>query len=380
MPVVAVAIVGFGVTDFMHFAFAVTEYFPYGGAQQDFFAIATEMARRGHRISVITSAWHGEKPEHWALFRAQQKRRTNFGRISALSDYVVSLKQRESFDWVVGFTRLRGLDAYFAADPCFTANRYRGFRRLLPRYHTYASIERDLFACPTLKVFFLTQQQRDEYRGCFRVDDENQLLLPVCVDPRFHFDPARFDQARIWRAQHQQRDHRTVLLFVAADFNTKGLDRVISALGRLTEDERAHLELWIVGDGKRQAYEKRLCNLPGACYRFWGGQPDLPMFYLAADYLVHPARKEVAGMVLAEAAAARLPMLISDVCGYGFLAAADGHSRVIPEHGLVAELGTRLKSMAHDPAAPARSDVNPLVSAASRAQICCDQLERWYCS
>lgn len=362
----------------MQLAFAITDYFPYGGAQRDFFAVATEMSKRGHRISVITSSWQGEKPEDWALYPFRQTRRSNVARVDALSSYVVSLKRRESFDAVVGFTRLRGLDTYFAADPCFAAGRYRGLRRLLPRYRIYAAIERELFANPALRVIFLTRHQRQEYQACFHVEEDNQLLLPVCVERSFHFDAIKFDEARVWRAQHQRDKHRIVLLFVAADFNTKGLDRVIGAIAALTDGERARFELWVVGGGKQQAYEHRLRQLKCVAYQFWGGQGELPRFYLAADYLLHPARREVAGMVLAEAAAARLPMLISDTCGYGFLARADERSALIPEKSVVAELSVHLKRIANEMVQPSRSEANPLVSADSRARICCDQIEAWY--
>ncbi|MCX4187620.1 glycosyltransferase family 4 protein [Methylophaga sp. OBS4] len=361
----------------MHFAFAITEYFPYGGAQRDFYAVVAEMAQRGHQISVITLGWHGDKPENWTLFELEKSQPTNHGRIKALSDYVVSLKQQGLFDVVVGFTKLAGLDIYFAADPCFTANRYRGLRRLLPRYRTYAAIEKKLFENQTLKVFFLTEHQRNQYRQNFNIADDNQLLLPVCVEPAFHFTPATFEQARSWRRQELQDQQRILLLFVAADFNTKGLDRVIDALATLTEQQRARFELWIVGNGKQQSYENRLAQLASVRYRFWGGQTDLSHFYLAADYLVHPARKEAAGMVLAEAAAARLPMLISDICGYAFLAGNDTLSAIMPEKNVIAALGTKLTTIAGQEKPVGRSVVNPQVSAASRAKLCADQIEKW---
>jgi len=361
----------------MHFAFAITEYFPYGGAQRDFYAVVTEMATRGHQISVITLKWHGEIDPSWTLYELEKTQTTNHGRIRALSDYVVSLKQQGLFDVIVGFTKLEGLDIYFAADPCFTANRYHGLNKLLPRYRTYASIEKALFCQPELKGFYLTEFQQQQYQQSFDLKHENQYLLPVCVEDKFHYTQARFQAAREWRHEQERAEGKILLLFVAADFNTKGLDRVIDALAGLSFVARSQFELWVVGNGKQEAYEQKLAQMTGLNYRFWGGQTELAPFYFAADLLVHPARKEAAGMVLAEAAAARLSMYISDICGYAFIAEQDPHSIIMNENQVTGELQLALSELAGRAELPGRAEVNPLVSAASRAKICADQIETW---
>lgn len=358
----------------MHFAFAITEYFPFGGAQRDFYAVVEAMAKRGHQISLITLGWHGDKPVDWRLYELEKNQATNHGRIRALSNYVVRLKQKGLFDVVVGFTKLEGLDIYFAADPCFTANRYRGLKRLLPRYRTYAAIEKTLFENPSLHSFFLTQHQQNQYQTSFGLNPDDQYLLPVCVDAAFHYNEDKFKQARQWRRENENQAGRQLLLFVAADFNTKGLDRVIAALASLTEQQQAQFELWVVGNGKQAAYENSLKQIRQLQYRFWGGQTELAPFYFAADYLVHPARKEAAGMVLAEAAAARLPMFISDVCGYGFLAEQDSNSEVLEQKTIVNELAKVLSRLRLP---PSRSEKNDAVSALSRAELCANQIEAW---
>ncbi len=362
----------------MHFAFAITEYFPYGGAQRDFYAVVTEMAARGHQISVITLKWHGEIELNWTLYELEKTQATNHGRILALSDYVVSLKQQRLFDVIVGFTKLAGLDVYFAADPCFTANRYHGLNKLLPRYRTYASIEKNLFSQSGLKGFYLTEFQKQQYQQCFDLKPENQFLLPVCVEEKFHYTSDKYEAAREWRRKEESAEGKILLLFVAADFNTKGLDRVIAAIAALSFVARSQFELWVVGNGKQEAYQQKLAAITGLTYRFWGGQTELAAFYFAADLLVHPARKEAAGMVLAEAAAARLPMAVSDICGYAFLAEQDNASVLLNEKTSAQDLQQLLSRWATQTDKPKRSQPNALVSAASRADFCADHIEQWF--
>jgi UDP-glucose:(heptosyl)LPS alpha-1,3-glucosyltransferase len=361
----------------MHLAFAITELLPKGGAQRDFIAVVTEMAKRGHQISMITLKTQGDINKDWTLYELGNNQTTHQGRIKALSDYVVSLKKRGLFDAIIGFTKLAGLDAYFAADPCFTANRFKGLNKLLPRYRTYAAIEKALFSNPALKVFFLTEHQRQQYLENFELKQDNQAVLPVSVEEKFHFTQARLESGRVFRQQTQQAENRILLLFVAADFNIKGLDRVIEALSALRFVARSQFELWIVGNGKQANYEPRLQQLTGLNYRFWGGQTELAPFYFASDLLVHPARKEAAGMVLAEAAAARLPMLISDICGYAPLAKQSPLSQIIDEKNCIKALVEALNTYSKQPEALPRTESNPLVSAASRALFCADKIEAW---
>ena len=41
-------------------ALVLYKYFPYGGLQKDFMAIAKELLLRGNRLKVYTRSWEGE--------------------------------------------------------------------------------------------------------------------------------------------------------------------------------------------------------------------------------------------------------------------------------------------------------------------------------
>jgi len=361
----------------MHFAFAITEYFPFGGAQRDFLAVVTAMAKRGHKISIISTAWQGDKNEDWQYFLLENKQQTNHGRMQALSDYVVDLKQTHNFDAVIGFTKMTGLDIYFAADPCFSANKYKGLNKLLPRYRSYAHIERSLFSNMALKVFYLTEIQRQQYQHYFKLEQQSNMLLPVCIDKQFRYEQQAWQAARKWRQSLIKDKNKIVLLFVAADFKTKGLDRVINALQQLDHTQQSRFVLWIVGTGKQKPYQQKLEQLTALDYQFFGGQAELRPFYLAADYLVHPARKEAAGMVLAEAMAAKLPLCVTDCCGYAFLAEDDAESTLLDKDNVLAELVEFLTKTAMNTQIPSRGQGSERVLNISRAEVCADQIESW---
>lgn len=361
----------------MKFAFAITEYFPFGGAQRDFFAVASEMAERGHEITVITAGWQGAFPKNWQLILVDKtKFKTNHARLKALSEKVVELKCHFFFDAVIGFTKMVGLDIYYAADPSFIANRYFGLKKVLPRYRTYAGIEYKMFSNPDLKVFFLTDYQCEQYLSLFALEKSQFRMLPVTVEPEFHYDDMKFKSARDWRASQMTRTDNILLLFVAADFHTKGLDLLINSLANLKTYQLRHFELWIVGNGKQEVYEKELQKLPNLQFKFWGGQLNTAQFYFAADLLVHPARKEAAGMVIAESMASRLPAYISDVCGYKFLLEEDPSSKILSTKNIVSELSVALKKISNSNLVR-NGKRNSKISDIPRAVFCADEIEKW---
>ena len=107
----------------------------------------------------------------------------------------------------------------------------------------------------------------------------------------------------------------TCLLMVANDFRKKGLTTALQALAQLPVN---HV-LAVVGN-PAQAHEfqdqiKRL-NLVKRVF-FLGRLHDVTEAYRAANYLVHPTREDTFAMVVLEAMAFRLPVVVSgpQFCG-----------------------------------------------------------------
>lgn len=105
-----------------------------------------------------------------------------------------------------------------------------------------------------------------------------------------------------------------VVLFVGDDFERKGLDRAIKAVGRLRRDA----ELLVVGGGKSSPFEALARALPpGRRVRFLGRvtNSELPDIYSAADATVLPSRQDSWGHPVLESLAAGRPVLVSEFTG-----------------------------------------------------------------
>jgi glycosyltransferase involved in cell wall biosynthesis len=105
------------------------------------------------------------------------------------------------------------------------------------------------------------------------------------------------------------------LLFVANDFARKGLTALLQALVHLPDSVR----LMVVGDTRQVARFTALAEQLAVQDRvaFLGSRTDMSEVYLVADLLIHPTLEDSFAMVVLEAMAHRLPVVVSgpDHCG-----------------------------------------------------------------
>lgn len=77
---------------------------------------------------------------------------------------------------------------------------------------------------------------------------------------------------------------------------------------------------WLISIGEHEsrsgfAHDVKKLGILNRCI-LAGGRSDVSDLMLGADLLLHPARSELAGLVIIEAMTAGLPVLVTDVCGY----------------------------------------------------------------
>jgi len=155
------------------------------------------------------------------------------------------------------------------------------------------------------------------------------------------------------------------VLFVGRLCKRKGLDTVIDALGSILREERIHL--FIVGGSytRPETFYPDDANLLDRLTKqiadstwsdrvhFLGFRDDIPKIMNSADALVHPARKEGFGLVLAEALAAGLPIVATNVDGIPEVL-ADTDSVLVPPDDPIALRNALLEVLYRTPQEAAR--------------------------
>ncbi len=307
----------------MRLAFCLFKYFPFGGLQRDFMRILLEARERGHELEVYTSAWRGARPDAIKLHELRCRGWTNHGRNAAFARRLDAYLREGRFDAVIGFDKMPGLDVYYGADTCYVARAHMNHGlayRLTPRYRCLHNLERAVFGIDSkTQILSLTQVETSVYQRFYFTPDRRFSLLPPTLDPA---RSVRADRARTRREVRRELaldNEDRVVLFVGSSFRTKGLDRTLRAVAALPPELLAGTRLIVVGEDSPGRFARLARHLRiTERVEFLGGREDVPRLLPAGDLLVHPARSESAGAVLLESLAAGLPVLTTDICGYGF--------------------------------------------------------------
>ena len=333
----------------MKFAFTLIKYFPFGGLQRDFLRIARTCMARGHQVDVFTPYWQGDVPSGLNVTVLPLRAFSNHQRRQALSREVGRRTRLDGYDAVVGFSKMPGLDFYYAADSCF-AERVESKPFWYPytgRCRSYLALERAVFA-PTAatRILLLTEKDRAIYQRYYGTPGNRFHVLPPGI-ARDRLYPSNADDIRRQlRTELKIAVDTYMVLMVGSGFRTKGTDRAMQAFAALPDGMRRKTVLVIIGRDNFRPFQRLAQRLDIAKQIiFFHGRDDIPRFLFSADILLHPAYRENTGTVLIEAMAARLPVLATDVCGYAYHVerAGAGHLLSSPFHQ--AELDRRLAEM-----------------------------------
>ncbi|WP_175530223.1 glycosyltransferase family 4 protein [Desulfobacula phenolica] len=303
-------------------AFCLFKYFPFGGLQGDFMGIAKECMDRGHKVVAYTISWEGKKPEGLEVRLLPVSGMTNHARYKSFAQLVHEYVKGESYDVLVGFNKMTGLDVYYAADVSYAAKMMERSRlhRYTPRYRTLMALERAVFDKGSkTEILLLTEKEKNFYMDYYGTTAERFHLMPPGISRAF-LPPVNADKIGDEKREELLIGReKTVLLMVCTNFKIKGVARAIRAVSALPPEILRESVLLVVGKDNPRHYShlaKQLKVLEQV--RFIGTRSDVPQLLMAADFFIHPASVENTGTVIIEALAANVPVLTTDICGYSF--------------------------------------------------------------
>jgi glycosyltransferase involved in cell wall biosynthesis len=177
---------------------------------------------------------------------------------------------------------------------------------------------------------------------------ERAIVFPLTIDVAAfarRADSLRSERESI-RAELGFAPGTVVALQVGRLVPVKAADILIRAVAAAT------VPLLLVGDGPEERRLRALAEAIGASVTFTGllEDDDLIRMYVAADVFVLASRRETWGVVVNEAMAAGLPLVVSDQVGAGHdLVVAGRNGDVVPADDVEA-LTTALRDLATDAA------------------------------
>ena len=322
----------------MRFAFLIFKVFQYGGVQRDMLRIANDLAELGHAVTIFTGEWRGDMPTH-ALIKQQVLPTSgwlNHQRHRDLIKAMLAEVENSQFDYVVGFNRMANLDAYFAADPCYTqlAAQRGWWHKLTPRYHFFVECERAVFGIKTnTHILLLTARDQAIFQQYYQTPNARFHLIAPNI-PSAQFAGLNAAECAVYVCQiFKLPANANIILTVGSAYLRKGVDRAMLGLASLPENLRTNT--WLISVGELESastflQDAKNLGVLAHCIQA-GGRPDVAKLMLGATVLAHPARSELAGIVLIEALVAQLPVIVTSICGYASHIAQANAGFVLPE-------------------------------------------------
>ena len=320
----------------MRYAFIIFKYFPFGGMQRDMLRTANELVKRGHQVEIFTLSWQGDVSADIKVHVLPQTGWFNYQRYQKFIDAAFKQVHADKFDYIFGYNRMAGLDAHFAADPCFIErahNQRSFFYRLLPRFKWFAACEKAVFSSAlNTQILAVALTEKPHFAHWYGTQDARFHYIPPYLSrERFKLEDKIKARKHLREAFNFATDD-FVYLLTGSGFAMKGLDRAILALKALPDALQANTRLVAVGQDNPKQFQKMAKKLGLQNNVIISkGRPDIPLLMQGADVCVHPAYRENTGLVILEGMACGAPMLVTASCGYAHHV-ADANAGIVSEN------------------------------------------------
>jgi UDP-glucose:(heptosyl)LPS alpha-1,3-glucosyltransferase len=177
------------------------------------------------------------------------------------------------------------------------------------------------------KVLACSSRVKKELQEYYSVPPADIEVMPNGVDLD-EFNPSlRQNRRMVERERLGIRDEDFLMLFVGNEFGRKGLRTVVRCMSM---PGLAATKLFVCGRGNPDPFRILAAELGvGNRIIFAGGREDIASCYAAADLFVFPTLYEPFGMVITEAMASGLPVIVSREAGAAEDHLEDGESAVL---------------------------------------------------
>ncbi len=200
---------------------------------------------------------------------------------------------------------------------------------------------------PSLKMILpVSTLVKNELLAIYPIPENRISVMHPGVDiARFSRPDAEFHRQRI-RTRYGMAASDIVMLFVGMNFEIKRLDLVIRGIAGVSAAKRSNIKLLILGKGSPAPYQKMASELGvGDRIIFAGVVNDIESWYSAGDMFVMPSVMDTFGLVVLEAMASRLPVIISPTVGAADLVTHGVNGIVLPDHPSASDMTTAINCL-----------------------------------
>jgi len=202
-----------------------------------------------------------------------------------------------------------------------------------------------------------------EYLRAHKVDENAVFVAPNAVDNEFFADAAALARQDSARRRRELALPGRYFLFVGRLVREKGVFELLSAYAKLDESVRRRVGLVFVGDGAvRAQLELQAASVDPGVVRFAGfaQREQLAIYYALAEMVTLPTYTDTWGLVVNEAMACGLPVIVSQIAGCAADLVKENWNGLLVAPRDVAALTAAMRSLACQPDLRARMSANSM--------------------
>jgi UDP-glucose:(heptosyl)LPS alpha-1,3-glucosyltransferase len=280
----------------------VRRYGPVGGMERYAWELTLQLQKLGYGITVVCERCHVDKPAGITVIE--------LGEVTPRPRWLAALR----FNW--------RLARWLAANPQpgrLIHSHERISSHDITTFHgpPFATcFEKPWWRLISLRVVMQLFQERRELTTARLIVPNSQIIKQQLA----HYYPELAHKltdpivpgvaSGVIREQRNVPGDGGVIGFVGKEWKRKGLPLAVAAIEQLRRT-RPNLKLVVIGPVVADV--QHLFVDWQCCFKLLGWSEQVP--YAEFDILLHPAKAEPYGMVISEAMAAKVPVIISEVCG-----------------------------------------------------------------
>ena len=288
--------------------YIVQTFAPVGGMERYVFETAREMVSRGHEVTALCRATDAGQASQISVgtvvVRPEPSIRGWQDRLvfrEAVSEFFRKKSEHRAFDIIHSHENTVEQDVSTEHGPCTLA----GLRRAPWKFLDYSALRNLL-----LERAKLCSRSLSAVVSCSTQVEETVLSAYPQLREELHavIPPA---YSYLTRTETTAKSGFT-LGFIGADWKRKGLPKALEIFRNLRARD-ARWTMIIAGVEESRLSRKVIASLPEGVTV--AGRVAAREFFGTIDVLVHPAKDEPFGMVIAEALSAGVPTVVSNRCG-----------------------------------------------------------------
>jgi UDP-glucose:(heptosyl)LPS alpha-1,3-glucosyltransferase len=306
----------------MKIAYCVQDYTKAGGIERYLRVLSGILSSQGHEVHIFTSRLPDTGNTHINFHHISIARFLPFFMRFYLFGYKVKRELSKSqFDII----HSQGSDCLvhnvLTAHSCHKdwvemSKKYSLWERmkkaLNPIHRLVLNREKYNYSAGNYKsIITVSNNVKNEIMNYYHVQEKNITV----IYPGVNLKEFGAENTKQWRNPFRERYHiaenEIIVLFVSNEFRRKGLASLIEALSILKNN---NIRLFVVGSGVERPY-RTLANKLGVKTVFIPRTEHVNRYYAMSDIFVLPTKHEAFGMVITEAMAAGLPVIVSRQAG-----------------------------------------------------------------